>query len=285
MSRWELLKSALKKGQRDSTNQASIHSFQGFQKLKKVKCLWSGFELAITCSSSTKSWADIIQACEEYFLLIDCTECKLCLSMDPFNEIPSTEFKSLIGCFVAERDENGNYSIEGFPSISLSLSSEKDFESMKEFSQFGTSFMNQASFLVRHLKMNPIHKVMEFYRYEIHSFKRYDENDPNGREISLYTREPPKNKRISSQDLLSNQLYGVDNTGNICVWPSEPLMLYLLCKCSFLVDMVRGKRVLEIGGGMTGLVGLGLAALQLSSEVVISDGHPHCVANQVRHLR
>jgi predicted nicotinamide N-methyase len=45
--------------------------------------------------------------------------------------------------------------------------------------------------------------------------------------------------------------------------------------------MVSGKRVLEIGGGMTALAGLGLAAAGIAAGVVVTDGHPDCVKNQV----
>lgn len=47
------------------------------------------------------------------------------------------------------------------------------------------------------------------------------------------------------------------------------------------------RRILEIGGGSTGLCGLCLASSphHLCREIVITDGHPDCVFNQVlRHL-
>eukprot|EP01034_Spumella_vulgaris_P033536 gene33536-41384_t len=40
--------------------------------------------------------------------------------------------------------------------------------------------------------------------------------------------------------------------------------------------------VLELGGGLTALAGLGISASGLCrGRVVITDGHPDCVANQV----
>jgi calmodulin-lysine N-methyltransferase len=40
-----------------------------------------------------------------------------------------------------------------------------------------------------------------------------------------------------------------------------------------------GRRVLELGGGMTGLCGLGLAARGGCAAVTVTDGHPDCVRN------
>ena len=41
------------------------------------------------------------------------------------------------------------------------------------------------------------------------------------------------------------------------------------------------RNILELGGGMTGMCGLGLAAALPCSSVFVTDGHPDCVANQV----
>ena len=40
-----------------------------------------------------------------------------------------------------------------------------------------------------------------------------------------------------------------------------------------------GCRVLELGAGMSGLAGLGLAACSLAAEVVITDGNPDALRN------
>lgn len=40
-----------------------------------------------------------------------------------------------------------------------------------------------------------------------------------------------------------------------------------------------GSRVLELGAGMSGLAGLGLAACSDASEVVITDGNPDALKN------
>jgi hypothetical protein len=298
MSRWEILRSALKNGQRDACHQNSIHRFQGFQKLKKTKCLWSGFHLKLILSEiNNVSWINIMRACEEYLQNIDCTECQLDLEfMDALNlhqfvanDSSSGHYHSLVNIFQQYLNQCGGkgcFHIEEFPSIEISVMDEESLSVITEIATFthqtielksDDSKVIRCSFRVRHLTMLPLHKVIEYYKYELPA------NDVSGQDLQahVFTREPPKNKKISSQDLLSNQLYGVDNTGNICVWPSEPLMLYVFTRSRWMVEMIQGKRVLEVGGGMTGLVGLGLAALELCSEVTITDGHPNCVANQV----
>ena len=100
----------------------------------------------------------------------------------------------------------------------------------------------------------------------------------------VFTREPQVNNGVTSKALLSNQLVGCDNTGNICVWPSESIMLYTLLKNERYTQFIRGKRVLEIGGGLTALMGIGLALSETCNEICITDGHPDCVINQVRFL-
>lgn len=39
--------------------------------------------------------------------------------------------------------------------------------------------------------------------------------------------------------------------------------------------------ILELGGGATALCGLGLAVAGVGKEVILTDGHPDCVRNQV----
>lgn len=65
------------------------------------------------------------------------------------------------------------------------------------------------------------------------------------------------------------------------VWSSEPLLAELLLR----ENAGRARRALELGGGMTALAGLALAASGLCTDVTLSDGHPVCVANQEVCLR
>ena len=83
--------------------------------------------------------------------------------------------------------------------------------------------------------------------------------------------------RISLKDLVSHhQEHGVDNTGNVCVWPAEEVLGYYSISRP---ELFSGKRVCELGAGMTGLAGLTIAVTLTSSEVVITDGNPSAVEN------
>lgn len=60
--------------------------------------------------------------------------------------------------------------------------------------------------------------------------------------VQIFTREKPKECGMSVKGLLSNKLHNVDNTGNVCVWPAEPMLLHTLLTVPKYTDLVRGKR-------------------------------------------
>ncbi|CAN0466785.1 unnamed protein product, partial [Ascophyllum nodosum] len=78
--------------------------------------------------------------------------------------------------------------------------------------------------------------------------------------------------------LFSHRVHGVDNTGNVRVWPSEQVLLHALLTGP-LAPSLRGARVLELGAGKCGLAGLGVAVGSEAAEVVITDGNPDAVEN------
>jgi hypothetical protein len=118
----------------------------------------------------------------------------------------------------------------------------------------------------------------EYWKYET------PDKLSGSRSFCLYSREKPRTSGLNVKALLSNKLHNVDNTGNVCVWPAEPLLLHTLVNAKEYRELVQNKRVLEIGGGMTALAGLGLAFSGIAASVVVTDGHPDCVKNQVRIL-
>lgn len=73
-----------------------------------------------------------------------------------------------------------------------------------------------------------------------------------------------------------DDLMGFNNTGNICVWPSEEALAYYCCA---RMELFRGKRVLELGGGMTCLAGLLVAKYATADCVHLTDGNCVSVEN------
>lgn len=79
-----------------------------------------------------------------------------------------------------------------------------------------------------------------------------------------------------NQTFTPDDLIGFNNTGNICVWPSEEALAYY---CIAKMDWFRGKRVLELGGGMTCLAGLLVAKYAAADCIHLTDGNCVSVEN------
>ena len=77
-----------------------------------------------------------------------------------------------------------------------------------------------------------------------------------------------------------------DNTGNVREWPSEEVLAYYLQQRGDQVQQVR--RVIELGAGKSGLVGLVVASMlqdkAVDFEVVITDGNEKCCESLQRNI-
>ena len=82
-------------------------------------------------------------------------------------------------------------------------------------------------------------------------------------------------KHISEKPSLET-LIGFNNTGNVCVWPSEEVMAFY---CLKHFEMFQGANVCELGGGMTSLSGLFLGSTRVPSKVLLTDGNQKSVDN------
>lgn len=246
MSRWELLRDSLKKG-RDTSNVSSIHAFGGHQLLHKEKVLWRGYKMKLS--------ADYEGCCSNLVQQV----------LDRFTTIDSCEVEVEVyvkGELCKNFEELLMTELESITQLSLISSTITQLDN-NDFS---------LKMLFRNSSYQPIYSICGFYQYTLPS-KR-----------TIYTREIPEKRKIKATDILSDKLFGVDNTGNICTWPSEAILLFTLLQVDWIRQQLSGKRVLEIGGGQTALAGLGLAVEGACSSVVVTDGHPHCVINQVREV-
>ncbi|KFB47725.1 hypothetical protein ZHAS_00015791 [Anopheles sinensis] len=109
-----------------------------------------------------------------------------------------------------------------------------------------------------------------------------DEKDENVYVYRLYDRYRLKIRLIGPErPWTASELIGFNNTGNICVWPSEEALAYYILS---RLAQFEGTRVLELGGGMTCLAGLVLAKYGQPAFVHVTDGNELSVENVRKSL-
>lgn len=79
-------------------------------------------------------------------------------------------------------------------------------------------------------------------------------------------------ERIPIDELVNS----LDNTGNVCLWPSEEVLSYYSVSHP---ELCSGKTVLELGGGMTCLCALVTAGSVAAKRVILTDGNQRCISN------
>ncbi|EFN69960.1 Uncharacterized protein C2orf34-like protein [Camponotus floridanus] len=82
--------------------------------------------------------------------------------------------------------------------------------------------------------------------------------------------------RRISKCFTASELIGFNNTGNVCVWPSEECLAYYLLRNR---GLCRNRSVLELGGGMSCLAGVLAAKYCNPSAVTLTDGNVTSVDN------
>lgn len=82
--------------------------------------------------------------------------------------------------------------------------------------------------------------------------------------------------RHLSGGVTAERLNGFNNTGNVCVWPSEEVMTYY---CMQHLGDFKDQLVCELGGGMTCLAGVALGIYSEARHVELTDGNEESVEN------
>lgn len=102
---------------------------------------------------------------------------------------------------------------------------------------------------------------------------------PASAEVTFPLAAPPA-PRVSLADLVSHRQEeaGVDNTGNVAVWPAEQVLAHCLLASAPALGRARGT-LLELGGGSTCMAGVAAAHCAALSgwQVVATDGNAKAV--------
>eukprot|EP01095_Lingulamoeba_sp_RSL-Kostka_P015054 TRINITY_DN6801_c0_g1_i1.p1 TRINITY_DN6801_c0_g1~~TRINITY_DN6801_c0_g1_i1.p1 ORF type:complete len:325 (-),score=72.55 TRINITY_DN6801_c0_g1_i1:75-1049(-) len=85
-----------------------------------------------------------------------------------------------------------------------------------------------------------------------------------------------RNRMIEKSSITLKECTSFDNTGNICIWPSEEVLAYY---CLKNIETFDEKKVLEIGAGLGGLGGLIISVYGNATSVYITDGNERCGIN------
>ncbi|BFZ12262.1 hypothetical protein BsWGS_15301 [Bradybaena similaris] len=110
--------------------------------------------------------------------------------------------------------------------------------------------------------MQPAHQDQE-----LHKWFQYTCHDLPGFSVNI---------SHVSEAVTAERLNGFNNTGNVCVWPSEEVMTYY---CMQRVEDFKGQRICELGGGMTCLAGVALGLYAEASHLELTDGNEQSVTN------
>ncbi|XP_075153628.1 calmodulin-lysine N-methyltransferase [Haematobia irritans] len=134
--------------------------------------------------------------------------------------------------------------------------------SVRRFKSF--DLLRQDSF-EDHGTLNYLGKAENWYKYKV----ILDANANSHQEFTV-------NIHHMERHLTASDLMGFNNTGNICVWPSEEALTAFVLSD---LDSYNGKWILELGGGFTCLSGLMLSKYAKPYAVHLTDGNEVSVEN------
>ncbi|XP_019893114.1 calmodulin-lysine N-methyltransferase [Musca domestica] len=136
--------------------------------------------------------------------------------------------------------------------------------SVRRFKSF--DLLRQDSF-EDHSTLNYLGKAENWYKYKV-----ILDTGSSGTAQQEYT----VNIHHMDRHLTATDLMGFNNTGNICVWPSEEALTAFVLSD---LESYNGKWILELGGGFTCLSGLMLSKYAKPYAVHLTDGNEVSVEN------
>lgn len=152
---------------------------------------------------------------------------------------------------------------ENWNKIKKILKSSKKLQFLNGLSSIETNLFvkegNEQNKIVNYSKINEI--ILKIYN-----------NDLKFKQIKVIK---PETLFEDKENLINFYREKADNTGNIQLWPCEEV---LAMYCLLNAEIFYNKKIIELGSGFSGLVGLNLIInIPKNSKVVITDGNNKCV--------